>query len=92
MLYATGGAAYGRLALMVEAYDSFVGPMSFELGQKRFGWAAGLGAEVALTSNTSVKTEYLYTDLGSWTIPDSTGRSEYSFGLHTLRAGVNVAF
>lgn len=92
VLYATAGLAYGQMALSVRGYDSVLGAFSFGISDRRFGWTAGLGAEVAFDDRWSVKTEYLYTDLGKWVMEDDDGRSTYTFGFHTVRAGLNFAF
>ena len=75
-LYATGGLALGEIK---------TSPMSrFQVGANiydgtrtttRAGWTAGGGVEYALTDRISVRTEYLYVDLGNETYSygDATG-------------------
>jgi outer membrane immunogenic protein len=57
LLYANGGLAYGEL----RANEPTV-PMSW--GSTRAGWTVGVGGEVAINQNWSIKLEYLYMDLG----------------------------
>lgn len=103
LVYATGGFAYGGVTNTV----SFFGPA----GQLQFvgsnrdnetGYAVGGGIEHFLTSNFSVKAEYLYYDLGSTTvnvavIPGSGGggtgyNSRFENEGHIVRFGVNYKF
>jgi outer membrane immunogenic protein len=57
LLYATGGLAYGHLSAAAPLI-----PLSW--GNTRAGWTVGVGGEVALDPNWSIKLEYLYMDLG----------------------------
>jgi outer membrane immunogenic protein len=57
LLYATGGLAYGHIS----ANEPTI-PLSW--GDTRAGWTVGVGGEVALDHNWSIKLEYLYMDLG----------------------------
>lgn len=94
LLYATGGFAFGG----VQTQSAFSGIVGFSCGvpvgtfcsygeQSRTatGWTVGAGAEVGLTENLSLKSEYLYVDLGRQTTP------VYSFGIANL-AGVPVDY
>lgn len=77
-LYATGGAAYGK----VRSHGNFnignangpVGPLTgvVSASDTQWGWTAGAGLEYALTRAWSFKTEYLYLDLGSQTLFSNT--------------------
>ncbi|WP_454617799.1 outer membrane protein [Bradyrhizobium cenepequi] len=105
-LYATGGAAYGK----VKSHASFnanglVGPLPgvISASDTQWGWTAGAGLEYALTRNWSFKTEYLYLDLGSHTLFNNTvddvangffssASMDVSTKLHTVKAGVNYRF
>jgi outer membrane immunogenic protein len=97
LVYGTGGAAYGKVKLEGsagyngETYNSFSG------SETNWGWTAGAGFEYGLTKNITLKTEYLYVDLGSVTasIGDGeggigTGSADIAF--HTLKAGLNYKF
>ena len=84
LLYATGGLAYGRM----EVSDA-----TSMVSSTRTGWTAGAGAEIALDRHWSLKTEYLHTDLGSWSKQhDAQNRSDYSFRFGTVRTGINFRF
>jgi outer membrane immunogenic protein len=68
LIYATGGLAYGRTHyshLFVNTSgtpnEGFAGSAS----DIPVGWTIGAGAEFMMTSNWTVKGEYLYYDLGS---------------------------
>jgi len=82
MTYATGGVAYGKTK--VYAGDD-------SISKTKVGWAAGAGAEYAVDSNVSLKTEYLYTDLGKVNV-DVVEGGNVKFKTHTVRAGVNYKF
>jgi len=69
------------------------------------GWTVGGGAEFALTSNLSLKAEYLYVNLGSEaltstalaTVAGSPNKSSFTTYLgdvevHTVKAGLNLKF
>ena len=66
LLYATGGLAYGGGSASVNATD---GAYSWygSRGSTQIGWTIGAGAEYALTNNWTIKAEYLYYDLSSYT-------------------------
>jgi outer membrane immunogenic protein len=73
LLYATGGLAVASVNATTNiafAQDgAFLGGFPFigSTTQTRTGWALGAGAEWGLTSNWSIKAEYLHIDLGSFT-------------------------
>lgn len=85
MVYATGGVAYGK----IKAYDN-VSSQS----DTRVGYTVGAGAEYALTNNVTLKSEYLYTDLGKLKLNDVAGNrvGEVKALFHTVRVGVNYKF
>lgn len=93
MAYATGGVAYGKIELSADGSfegEPFEGP---SFSDTRVGWTVGAGAEYAIDNNWSLKTEYLYTDLGKWTVfEDEIDRNELEFNFHTVRVGVNYKF
>jgi outer membrane immunogenic protein len=102
LIYGTGGLAYGG----VHENYSFVTvpPSSSELvgsgGGTRLGWAAGAGVEWKITSNISVKAEYLHIDLGDTTVyatdPIAFPGVFANYRFHTeddiARVGVNYQF
>ena len=70
--YFTGGLAYGEVStrgrvsgtagVLIDPGDAFAG--SFEASETKIGWTWGSGLEAQLAGNWSLKTEYLYVDLG----------------------------
>ena len=107
LLYATGGAAYGKVD--THGTISFAGPngeaqaTSVASSGTQWGWTAGAGLEYAFAPQWSFKTEYLYIDLGSRTLLSSaindvangfTANAEIDVDtkLHTMKAGVNYRF
>lgn len=92
MVYATGGVAYGK----VKTYADF-----FEYSSQsktKVGYTVGAGAEYAITNNVTIKTEYLYTDLGKLKLDyvgDNGDRfriGEAKQAFHTVRVGLNYKF
>jgi outer membrane immunogenic protein len=102
LVYGTGGYAYGRTESYFNGSISQGGESDgIDLSEKnhRNGWTIGGGAEYAFTDNLSLKTEYLYTDLGeeelfSFDDPDSglSGSLDSDVKFHTVRAGLNWKF
>jgi outer membrane immunogenic protein len=108
LLYATGGLAYGHVdsstfAVFSAAGDTYVGSAS----DTRFGWTVGGGAEWAFGGNWTVKAEYLYVDLGSFsynnacvtpalvctaTVPPPAYTTTIDTREHIVRVGVNLKF
>jgi outer membrane immunogenic protein len=59
------------------------------------GWTVGAGLEYAMTHNLTFKTEYLYTELGSWDHYWNNDPGYYTstkLSFHTVRAGLNWKF
>ena len=101
LLYGTGGLAYGNPSLSVSLGSNNANPPvnSFATTSNvHFGWTAGLGAELAVTDRLSVKTEYLYYDLGtnsvsnSYTFSNSNATMSVNENGSIFRAGVNFKF
>jgi opacity protein-like surface antigen len=117
LIYATGGLAYGdvktsfgyNVTYLPQPSAGFLGSYANGVGfasSSKVGWTAGAGLEWAATSNWSFKLEYLYTDLGSTTMPvvgsgfgfdGSPGRvvavtARSNARWNTVRAGVNYHF
>lgn len=89
LAYVTGGAAYGRTHSSLSLNGSEVA------GEKNteWGWTAGAGVEYAVTNNVTLKTEYLYTDLGKATLfADDFVSLENDVAFHTVRFGINYKF
>lgn len=102
LVYGTGGLAIANL----EGGATIVSSGNYlKAGSKdstKIGWVAGAGVEYALNKNWSLKTEYLYTDLGKvkFTTRHLTGSSftgynesfSQDLAYHTVRVGVNYKF
>jgi outer membrane immunogenic protein len=67
--YATGGVAFGEVD-----YRQRILSDEFEINelakgsQIQAGWTVGAGVQYAITNNWSLKVEYGYTDLGTFTV------------------------
>lgn len=84
MVYATGGVAYGKIKASTA---------NFSESDTRVGYTVGAGAEYALTNNVTLKSEYLYTDLGKLKLDAGAGNfAEVKAPFHTVRVGVNYKF
>jgi high affinity Mn2+ porin len=87
LVYATGGYAWSQSRLsetpgLLADQDRVM--------RTHTGWAAGLGAEVAIAAEWTAKLEYLYYSFGNvaGTFPSGTGYKS-SFDLQTVRLGLN---
>jgi outer membrane immunogenic protein len=81
LLFGTAGLAYGR------------GRVEFAGGAEsnvHYGWTAGLGLEVGMSGNWSVKAEYLFVGLAEQSYLLTGGR--HGFDSNVLRFGVNYRF
>ncbi|MFN3869235.1 MAG: outer membrane protein [Hyphomicrobiaceae bacterium] len=93
LLYATGGLAFGDFDYTLAGADG-----SFAAGGKTLtGYAVGGGMEWALSPNWSLKSEYLYIDLGDARIAGVDGggapiSANFDNAFHTIRAGLNYRF
>lgn len=103
LIYGTGGAAYGSIKTSAVSSYYWDGGASSDSDSHSFsdtklGWTAGAGFEYGLTQNISLKTEYLYVDLGSIeTSGDNDfhgrdGRTSVDTAFHTLKTGLNYGF
>jgi outer membrane immunogenic protein len=96
LLYGTGGLAYGDVKSSVSS-NAFNG-IDESISDSATGWTVGAGFEYGITKNITLKTEYLYVDLGNQTLLNLDGgelgflniESETKF--HTLKAGLNYKF
>jgi outer membrane immunogenic protein len=95
LFFVTGGAAWTT----AEAYDvNRANPQFFSIESKtRNGWTAGVGVEYAVSSNWSVKGEYLYVDFGTsryfqFGNPGLGGQANVPLTDHVFRVGVNYRF
>lgn len=87
LVYGTGGAAYGEFKVSKASSGSEI--------ESKPGWTVGAGLEYAITRTWSIKTEYLYVDLGSFGCslaicggPDS----RIKMPLNIARLGLNYRF
>lgn len=96
LVYATGGYAYGRVKS--SASYSFDGDGDgVSKSKTKSGWTVGAGAEYALDNNWTLKTEYLYTDLGKTKLINYNDEGVFAnlnakVKFHTVRAGINYKF
>jgi outer membrane immunogenic protein len=98
--YVTGGLGVGwdRFSQMVQV-PSIPGPCvcwSGQASRAQTGWVTGAGIEYAISARVSVKTEYLYTDLGSLQFATLGARfpgldftHSAGFTNRTVKAGLN---
>lgn len=98
LVYGTGGLAYGKVK---SYYDLDLGngfSDSDSHSKTRAGWTIGAGAEYAITNNWTLKSEYLYTDLGKNTVLNYPVNDIAELNLknnvkfHTVRVGLNYKF
>jgi outer membrane immunogenic protein len=85
--YVTGGLAVGDVNATV---PGFAGQTNTQVG-----WAAGAGAEYALTRNWSAKLEYLHVDLGRFDCGVNCGGTptdNVDFHGNLVRGGINFRF
>src|SRR3984893_6327704 len=101
LVYGTGGFAYGEVNSAVSAAVDVGGAsvaISATQNRSRTGWTAGGGFEYAITKNLTVKTEYLYVDLGTNNILNQTLFGVVGVNINQkttaniVRAGLNYKF
>lgn len=83
LLYATAGVAWADMEFSLpggSASDVF------------FGYQVGGGAELAVTPNSSLRLEYVYTDLDSASLSHAGLSNTYDPEFHTVRAGFAFKF
>ena len=64
LIYGTGGAAWSELKYRADLTDSRANRAVTSTSTTKTGWAAGVGAGYALTSQWSLRGEWLYADFG----------------------------
>ncbi len=97
LVYGTGGLAYGKVK---SSYSLGIGEdgIGESASKTKAGWTIGAGAEYAIDNNWTLKSEYLYTDLGKRTLINYTDEDLYTYNLksnvkfHTVRVGLNYKF
>jgi outer membrane immunogenic protein len=95
--YVTGGLAYGGVSTTSWGTLNYASQYN-----NRTGWAAGAGLDYALNNHLSLRTEYLYTDLGRQDLSSGTfdapgvsvdnAVSSVNVQANTLKVGVNYKF
>jgi outer membrane immunogenic protein len=75
VLYATGGLAYGQIDVDYTSGINGNPLTAASVRTTRVGYVVGAGAEAAIDRNWSIKGEYLYMDLGSFSSNLGTGAS-----------------
>jgi outer membrane immunogenic protein len=96
LLYGTGGWAYGSTTSSASA-AAFGAAAAISSTNQQNGWTAGGGLEYAFNPWLSLKTEYLYVDLGTATLASSAvGPVVFSVNektaFHTFKVGLNWKF
>jgi outer membrane immunogenic protein len=88
LFYVTGGLAFAEVDYTVS------GPPAVTLSQSslKTGYTLGGGVEWAFDPNWSLKTEYLYVDLGDETLSGGGFSSSTSTEFQTVRVGLNYRF
>jgi outer membrane immunogenic protein len=93
LIYATGGAAW--VGVTNRWTDNTTAPF-VTVSQTKSGWTAGGGIETALAGNWTVKSEYLYVNVGGTTRsvdPAITTRFlDFKNEYHVARVGLNYRF
>lgn len=97
LLYGTGGLAVGQAKYTDFLNFNSIGATQFaESSKTRTGWTLGGGVEYALAGNWSMKTEYLYIDLGKSTavsiFPGFTITHEHGLTEQIVRIALNYKF
>ncbi|MFC0284813.1 outer membrane protein [Camelimonas abortus] len=107
LLYATGGAAYGKLRQSLSRSGKLTVPRatwrtdtfdSASVQRNAWGWTAGAGVEYAVSRNWSVNAEYLYLSfrptIMQLTADDgvTVARVRQPGAFHIVRAGLNYRF
>ena len=107
LIYATGGLASGSVNSRYEVDAGSFGSLDGDTTERHMGWTVGGGFEYAVTESISLKTEYLYVDLGEAELLDldlvaladiepEAGTANLSIdqdiSFHTVKAGLNFHF
>lgn len=100
LVYVTGGLAYGNAAAPNAIVSLPLAAFGMRNGTPglQAGWTLGAGAEFAVTSNWSIKGEYLYADLGSKGLTYTDALTLLPVAVsqktadHVARVGVNYRF
>lgn len=93
LVFGTAGFAYGGIGINQEAtattsqetVQTSVNPFSV-----RTGWTAGAGVEIAVGDGLTLRTEYLYVDLGEHTLINTSFATPYASGSVDSRASAHA--
>ena len=93
LVYATGGVAFADIDYALVGADGSVAAG----GDTLTGYAVGGGIEWAFARNWTLKSEYMYVDLGDARINGVDGggapiSASFDNAFHTVRAGINYKF
>jgi outer membrane immunogenic protein len=101
LVYATGGYAFETVQVF-DTFGSFGGSVLSSSGVtgKASGWTAGAGVEYAFAKQVSLRVEYLFVDLGSFSSPipgvagagPTTVNVQHHYTDNLIRAGLNFLF
>ena len=91
LLYVTGGWAFADVNSSVTSSGGF-GTVSMGSDDIKSGYTLGGGIEWAFAPNWSLKSEYLYVDLGEDTFSTPVGTYTTETDFHTARLGLNYRF
>jgi outer membrane immunogenic protein len=93
LLYFTGGLAFADVDYRVSGGNG-VNTFAMSSDKIETGYTLGGGLEWAFAPNWSLKSEYLYVDLGDETLtsPGGTFSSNTDLDFHTVRVGLNYRF
>jgi outer membrane immunogenic protein len=96
LIYGTGGFAWSQLKYRAEISDNRGNRASTDTSSTKTGWAAGVGAGYAITSQWSARGEWLYADFGhvgsATTNSFATIRPNDSVKTNIVRVGVDYRF
>jgi outer membrane immunogenic protein len=87
LLYVTGGWAFADVSQSLNAPGASLSSSDWETG-----YTVGGGIEWAFAPNWSLKSEYLYIDLGEQTYSSPAGTYTTQTDFHTARVGLNYRF
>lgn len=102
LIYGTAGLAYGRVKNQANTDFRPFGTVQYAVNSSKTtaGWTVGGGVEIGVTRHISVKSEYLYYDLGkisaisnpSPALPPFQVGYTWEAKAHTWNSGINFRF
>lgn len=92
LFYGTGGLAWASIDQTLNVIQGPAAGTQLSADTVIGGWTAGAGLEYAFTPSISLRTEYLYSDLGAFRIWGSSDPdTDPQFTSHAVRVGMNFA-